>query len=542
MARTGARFLLVVAAFVAVLAAACNALLDFDSFTVTIPDAGGPSADAAADGGCVDPAGFGGRGCWRCPATTNDQLLSACTDSKFETFDNAARIKSFDPTTPRPPLEDGGATPPKFDAGPSSGGPTLLDGGCFEGPNPVLVLGATGFPLETVQKAMGDTATVVYLETGSCFGVGAAAANTPKFGEEPASVNTKQAVYFDRNQDGRAVSCRVPDGVSIAADIALSGSFPDTCSGSAVSPSVTLPPNTTLPTDWKDFVAVINPIMFAVPATSNERAISAEAAYRVFGFGSGTGSLARTVEPWIDENFIFRRTASSGTQQAIGRFLQIPAGAFRGTDAGGSSAMRRAFQQTTDVQRTIGLNSSEIVDADRSSMKSLAYQHFGQPVAFYPDSDPGAFDRRNIRDGHYLMWLALHAFARIDNNQDVVSSHNPDMEKDGAVVGPAGKTRAERDLAVRRLVGVLTGQLSPPVPTVDLFGALKRLGDVPGCAMRVTRPKDGADLVPFTPATSCACAFEAASPGSVPAGCKPCTGPADCSGTGKPTCSFGYCE
>ena len=67
---------------------------------------------------------------------------------------------------------------------------------------------------------------------------------------------------------------------------------------------------------------------------------------------------------------------------------------------------------------------------------------------------------------------------------------------------------------VDRRAFVIANRQAPPNTSVSLFGALKLLGDVPTCAMRVTRSKDGADLVPFTPQTSCACAFEAASPGS----------------------------
>ncbi len=556
--------LIIVAAFIT----ACNALLDFESYKVATPD-GGPNntTDSSTsdvtndvvgneDGGCIDPTGFGGKGCWRCPATTNDQLLSACTASKYEVFDNAARIKLFDAAAPRPPLEDGGPTPPNFDAGPSSGGATTSDAGCpFDNPtypNPVLVLGATGFPMEQIAKAMGDNATIYYMETGSCLGVGAAVVNTPLVGGSTPGA-TQQVVYFDRLQDGKAVSCRIPDGFSMPADLAISGSFPDTCGGTDVG-GVTLSANVELPTDWKDFIGAVNPIMYAVPATSNERAISAEAAYRVFGFGSGTGSLAKTVDPWNDETFIFRRTKTSGTQQSIARFLGMPADALRGTNATGSSAMRKAFQQSADPNKTIGINSSEIVDADRTAMKSLAYKHYNQPVAFYPDSDPGLFDRRNVRDGHYNMWIALHVFSRIDANGDPVSAKNATLECTGTpgsncgglvspcAAGSCGKTRAERDQAVKKLAFVISSREEPPVKTVDLFGSLKRLGDVPICAMRVQRPKDGADLAPFTPTTSCACAFEAASPGAPPTDCKPCTQPSDCSGTARPTCSFGFCE
>jgi hypothetical protein len=556
-----ARLIFVLMIALAFAAAACNALLDFESYKVGAdggnPSDGGndgdPSIDGgdASDGGCIDPTGFGGRGCYRCTPTTNEQLLSACTTSKFETFDNAARIKNFDPNMPKPPLENGGPLPPNFDAGTSSSGTTTSDAGCpFDNPslpNPVLILGATGFPMETIAKALGDTATLYYFETGSCLGVGAAALNYPLL--------KNQVIYFDRNQEGKAVSCRLPDGTSMAADVAFSGAFPDTCSGADLdSPAKginVLGPNTQLPPDWKDYIGAINPIMFATPPTSTERVISAEAAWRVYGFGSGSSPFAKSVAPWVDEAFIFRRTETSGTQQAFARILGMPSNALRGTNSTGSTAMRKAFQLSANPQATIGISSSEIVDIDRTSMKSLAYQHYNQPVGFYPDSDPGLFDRRNIRDGHYSPWIALHIFSRVDPNGDPISSRNAELECSHPIGDPQrtcasfvstnGKTRAERDAAVKRLVYVMANRQEPPVKTVDLFGALKKLGNAPVCAMTVTRPTDGADLAPFKPPTSCACAFEAASPGSIPADCKQCTLPSDCTGA-KATCTFGFCE
>src|SRR5438105_1399490 len=44
---------------------------------------------------CVDPSGFGGRGCFKCEPKTNEELLNACTTSRFEAFDNTARIVGY---------------------------------------------------------------------------------------------------------------------------------------------------------------------------------------------------------------------------------------------------------------------------------------------------------------------------------------------------------------------------------------------------------------------------------------------------------------
>src|SRR5688572_6303594 len=101
----------------------CNALLGFGDYEIgsdagssgtasgNLPDANGGDADP---GGCIDPTGFGGRGCYRCEPTTLEQILTACTSSAFEPFDNTTRIEGFDPANPRPEYVDAGPTPPPF--------------------------------------------------------------------------------------------------------------------------------------------------------------------------------------------------------------------------------------------------------------------------------------------------------------------------------------------------------------------------------------------------------------------------------------------
>lgn len=553
---------------------ACNTLLDFDQFEVGAlgADGGGtdsnpadtnappndvntnnpdvnnpnPTGDAGDGGnidagGCIDPTGFGGRGCYRCKPTTQAQFQSACTTSKFETFDNATRIQQFDPSTPRPPIVDGGPLPPDFNPpSSSSGGVTDFDAGCpltdtTNYPNPVMVYGATGFPMDVIAKAMGKTATIYYRQADSCQAVGAATLEQPKM--------TGDTTYYDSN--GGAHFCRLhPDyGNSDQqnADISLSGLFPDACSGFTVAPGFTLPPGTSLDNGWKDFGGPVNPAMFAVPPTSSEKVITAEAAYRVYAFGSGSAPLAKTVSPWLDENLIFKRTGSSGTQQTIARLLGMPFDALRGVNVRSSSNMRRAIDQVsvsfpTEVNKAIGISTSEIVDVNRSQMRSLAYQHYGQPVAFYPDSDVNLFDRRPIRDGHYPLWLLLHVFSRVDGNGNAAAAPNAALE------AFAGKSKGERDATVQTLVNVMASRAVPPVASVNILGALKLLGNVPSCAMTVTRLSEGADIVPFSPPAPCGCAFEAANPGSAPAECVQCSASQPCTGTTRTTCSFGYCE
>lgn len=504
---------------------ACNSLLDFDSFRVVTADDGAAGDGAAGDGGdagCWDPTGFGGRGCYQCAPTTTEEILNACTASRFEPFDNAGRIANFDPNDPRPELVDGGPTPPPFDAGapasPTDAGATPTAPSCSSAltlPNPVMVLGATGFPMNTIAKAMASgssdaAATIFYLEKGSCAGVASMILNEPKLEGE--------LVYYD--SDGAEKRCTLDE--PHPADINLSALFAESCAGQN-----SLPANVQLPAGVQDFLGPVNPVMLAVPATSIERVISAEAAYRVYGFPNSG------VEPWTDENYIFRRTASSGNQQTVARTLGLPVDGLRGRDSSGSSNMKNALKNSDQPNKTIGISASEIIDINRDVMKSLAYQHYGQRVGFYPDSDPGAFDRRNVRDGHYFIWIPLHVLVRT-NAGDPVAATNP-------VLDPDGSKKAQRDKAVKTLAYVMVNRQEAPVKSVDLFGALKKVGNVPQCAMRVTRAREGAPLERFDPSTRCGCAFEAASPGATPAECKPCTDSTGCP-PDRSTCSFGYCE
>ncbi len=132
------------------------------------------------------------------------------------------------------------------------------------------------------------------------------------------------------------------------------------------------------------------------------------------------------------------------------------------------------------------------------------------------------------------MWMPLHVMVRASAGDPIAMPN--------ATLDPDGSLKAARDAAVKRLVFVMVSRQQAPVPSVDLFGALKRTGNVPQCAMKVSRKKEGAPLEPFTPSVSCDCAFEAALPGNRRDDCTPCTSSSDCRTGGKSTCSFGFCE
>lgn len=464
--------------------------------------------------GCIDPTGFGGRGCFRCAPTTSSELLSACTTSHFEDFDNARRIANFEPSDPRPTVVQQGPTPPPFEAStetqPDPNAPAAPACVITPSMHPVMILGATGFPMETIAKAMGNQATVFYLEKSSCEGVAAMVLNQRLSGE---------VLTYDPN--GVASRCTLAE--EHPADLTLSALFAPSCANQAG-----LAEPVSLPAQVEDLLGPINPVMFTVPATSKERAISAEAAYKVYGFGNLSG-----VAPWTDEQYVFRRRAGSGNQLTVALTLGLPVGELRGRDSNGSSNMLKALLASDAPGRTLGISSSEIVDTNRDVMKTLAYKHYEQPVAFYPDSDAASLDRRNVRDGHYFPWMPLHVLVRTSGGDPVAAADS--------ALDPDGSQRSLRDATVKLLSYVMVNRQQAPVRSVDLFGALKRTGTVPQCAMKVTRAKEGAALTSFTPPVSCDCAFEAATPGNTRSDCTPCRDASECTSQ-KPTCSFGYCE
>jgi hypothetical protein len=247
----------------------------------------------------------------------------------------------------------------------------------------------------------------------------------------------------------------------------------------------------------------------------------------VYGFGAES-----QVEPWTNLAEIFKRNPTSANQNTVALSIKLPVDRLVGTDTNGNGNMLPAMQTASDPQRTIGFSSTELVDLNRESMRTLAFKAFGQSVAFYPDSDPATFDKRNVRDGHYAMWVPIHVVAR--TSAGAIIGGNADLE--------TGPTKVRDPTLVANMVDWLTGRKSFPGAGFDVIEAEKKGGLTPLCAIHVTRTREGAPLEPFTPPQPCDCAFEAATPGTTPAECLPCQADTDCTKPGRGHCSYGYCE
>ena len=91
--------------------------------------------------------------------------------------------------------------------------------------------------------------------------------------------------------------------------------------------------------------------------------------------------------------------------------------------------------------------------------------------------------------------------------------------------------------AVTDIVGYLSGTRVLP-NGVQLIDVYAQSGLVPECAMKVTRSKDGGNIMPYRAASPCSCLFEAKATGAT--SCTSCQVQGDCA-SGE-TCSQGYCE
>lgn len=352
--------------------------------------------------------------------------------------------------------------------------------------------------IKALGKRLAGTLTLAYIKGGSCTGVTALTAG---------DVLTGTADTYDAA--GAKASCDVPTGQK--ADIGVSDVFATSCDGV-----------TTVPTDVGDFQGPVQAMNFVVPNASSQTTFSSQAGYFVFGFGTDSG-----VDPWTDKAFQLCRNASSGTQQMLARAIGVTAPSWKFCkDEGGSGTLLTDLAASASPEKAIGIISSDFVDQNRTKIKALAFQAIGvgadkvdQQNAFWPDSKATAFDKINVRDGHYWNWGPLHFFTKVDGTKKPTNAD-------------AGKFLGLFD-GTTTTIGAVT------VSKTDVFDLEVAASVVPQCAMQVKRTAEMGDLSVSEPAEPCGCYYEQKSGGLFSASCKTCTGDTEC-GTGK--CRFGFCE
>jgi ABC-type phosphate transport system substrate-binding protein len=368
---------------------------------------------------------------------------------------------------------------------------------CAALPSPVYVTGSTAAQplLGEIGKLMAGQSppvTVVYFGQGSCAGVDAILSGTPFSGSGSAA-----PTYWDST--GAQLNCDITAAGGVVAHIGISDVFATTC--------YQLPGG--LPASVADTIGPVQAMTFAAHKSSTERAISAEAAYYVFGFGNDS-----QVIPWTFEGSIFKRDALSGTQRMIAAAIGVPAERWKGTAASSSGDMVTRLGTANFPNATIGILTAAVAQDNSAMVKVLAYQNFGQTCAVFPDSSATANDKANVRSGLYPIWGPLHLFIRLNTSGYPASAN-------------AGE-----------VAGYLAG--SRPTPsTIDLVKVEAQSRVVPQCAMRVRRSQEMGPLSSFAPSGACGCYYESLTNGST--SCKPCTTPAQCPAS-APACSYGYCE
>ena len=510
--------------------------------TNTPGDADARVDTAEAGDPCIDPTGFGGRGCRTCAPVTQADLENACTPAEYVPFDDG-RLGLDGGTLPSLGVDAGtdSAADSAADTSPDAGtdstvtdssttdagsDTTVSDAGAdtadappppprcstLSGGNVVYLTGASAVTifigyLAQALAASTTPMTVVYVTQGSCNGVGAVL--------NPATGLLKgTADYWTGDTsitpDAARHSCQL-DSAGVAPDIGISDVYATSC--------FDLPSG--LPAGIQNFPGPVQTMAFVVPESSTQRSISSEAAYLVYGFGGAS----YPVPPWVDLTHLYTRFPTSGPQTMIAAQIGLPADRWLGPVQSGSGPMQSALIAANTAgavvsEKTIGILSSTYADDFRDTLSILAFKDRGQKVAFFPDLRHDTYDRKNVRDGHYALWGPLNMITHVDG------------------AGRAS-TNAQRFINVVNGVETLTA--------VEIVALYAQRHIVPTCAMTVTRDVDGGPIRPFKPAKGCGCYFEEKATGAKPSTCTTCTTNIDCP-TAAPNCNkfggaaSGYCE
>lgn len=337
--------------------------------------------------------------------------------------------------------------------------------------------------------------TIAFRVTPSCTATAQVLNGVPM-----ATNDTTEAIYWDPNSltnaNGTTTAneekCTIPNGQ--IATIGTSDTFAQTC-GLALQG---------MPAGFADFLGPVQSAVFAVNKGSKEQAISAEAAYLVWGSAS--------LPPWNDPAFLFGRNASSGTQLLIGAAIGVDAKKWAGIDSGSSDQVFARLTGLTvqaDMDKGIGILLADF--GARPELRTLAYQHYGQRCAYRPDVT--ALDMKNVREGRYAIWGNLHIFTQVD------------------------ASGLAKDVRARDLIAFLLGTQAGP-GNINLLRAQVQTRNVPTCAMKVRRTSEMGPMSPFKHPQPCGCAYDKEATGTTT--CKACTTNNECAQ--NQSCNFGFCE
>jgi hypothetical protein len=443
--------------------------------------------------------GFGPPGCFEGAPTNEAQLATQCTSSQAFQFNNCSRLNMCDDSSlaaafkiNAPPVDLGPVAPPVI----RQVRPTVM---CASvAPNLIYVTGSTNLPplLKAVQpmlSANDPPYVTIFAPQTSCKGAGSIldADDTKHIIK---NTDNNYAFYYDAAGVQQLCLLAEPDGNVV--DVGESDVYPASCGFNPV-------PGTT------DYPGPIQAIAFVVPAASNQRVISAEAAHLLFGAGgAGPSGL---VMPWADPHLYFTRSSGTGTTQLVARSITVDPAMMWGIDrlsAGNLVASMEAVDPNV-AEKAIGLLSSDFADKSSENLRVLAYQQRGLKYGYLPDSSPDTRDKANVRDGHYPIWGAIHLMAATQNSVPTPAA--------SALITQFKNARLEQ----------------------PLVSAIIESGFVPLCAMKVNRTSELGPLTTFKPDFGCGCFFDHEVTGVT--SCKTCSVASECPSS-APKCNYGYCE
>lgn len=366
-----------------------------------------------------------------------------------------------------------------------------------------------------------DKELVIYVSQGSCVGVSDAL--NGDLLPTGADLGIIGAAGADAND-----TCTVP--ASTKADIGVSDVFATSCAGVEA-----------LPKTIGDFFGPVQVMNFIVPkgADAATQSISAEAAYLVFGFDPAstdpkTSKSYADGTPWTSKDDIWIRGSGSGTQSMIATAIKVPpaswalnsytdANSVKHAVANGSSEIVTRVGGATNLDPTIGILASTELDDNRTTLRGLAYQAYGQITGYWPDSTSSAKDKLNVRVGKYDIWGPLHLFTEI------------------------GSGGSPKSASVAEFIDFLNGKKPIGSDPLEIVKTEITKNLVPACAMQVSRDSEIGDLMSVNPTCSCFYEdvrlqgdmhkdFESVTGDA----CTACDKDSDCdNGT---TCSYGFCE
>lgn len=255
---------------------------------------------------------------------------------------------------------------------------------------------------------------------------------------------------------------------------------------------------------------------FITNTASTQNGIAAEEGYLAYAFPEAGGDA----QPWVVQDLRFKRSNTASTTLTMAAAVRLTAtqlavGARQTALSPETSAqLIKEVHDTANPEATLGILGLDLYDVDRSVVKLLPFRSWGQRYAYYPDRTKDAFDKQNVRDGHYLPWAPTPYMAVKSGTGDIA------------------------DADAKRFYDLVRGFRRDA--DVDGLKAVAKNSLIPECAMKVTRSGDGADLQLYDDPAPCGCYYEANVRNGATT-CATCPTEGAACGTGG-TCRLGYCE